>query len=209
MDVTELGEFDLDGFMAGLKDGAETEALTNKVIKKQIILALDASNSMLGYKIGAVNDAVNNLVSKLKTLDRSAGCEVSVYVIGFSARLFRWTGSFTPVSKFQYSYVETADGLTNMSALFEELADVTEKQLEDDAEKYAVLFSDGLSTEDYTKSADRWKNTGRYQDIRKIAVAFEEDLEDEQSAAFFRDFTASGSVLPIQDAEALHAILLD
>ena len=75
MDITELGEFDLDGFMAGLKDGAETEALTNKVIKKQIILALDASNSMLGYKIGAVNDAVNNLVSKLKTLDRSAGCE--------------------------------------------------------------------------------------------------------------------------------------
>ena len=59
MDITELGEFDLDGFMAGLKDGAETEALTNKVIKKQIILALDASNSMLGYKIGAVNDAVN------------------------------------------------------------------------------------------------------------------------------------------------------
>lgn len=208
IDVSELGEFNLDDFLDEMGGNTSQPESPKRVIKKQVVLALDASNSMHGYKIGAVNDVVNNLITKLKTLDRSSNYSISIHVIGFAARLFRWNGTFVPVSEFQYSYVETADGLTNMKALFEELTNVTDHHMNDDAEKYTVLFSDGLSTEDYVDSANQWKNTGRYKDIHKIAVSFDEDLEDVQSAAFFQDFTHSGPVLPIQDIERLYSLLL-
>ena len=87
----ELGDFDLESFMDEAKDADFSIKDIRNDSMRQIVFVIDASNSMQGHKIGAVNDCVNNIISKLKTLDRSQEDSVNVSVMGFSTRLFRWT----------------------------------------------------------------------------------------------------------------------
>ena len=114
----ELGEFDLDSFMNESSESESAATSTGEGSSRQIVFVIDASNSMQGHKIGAVNDCVNNIISKLRSLDRSQENAIRISVIGFSTRLFRWTDSFVRASEFKYSYVEMVDGLTDINAAF-------------------------------------------------------------------------------------------
>lgn len=205
----ELGEFDLDSF---LKDDAPEEIVPIKntnSCNRQIILAVDASNSMQGYKVGAVNDTVNNIINKLNSIGRNQDGAISVAVIGFSSRLFRWTDGFVPVHDFKFSYVESTDGLTDINALFEELARLAAEGMDSEAKKYVVLFSDGLPTEDYSVSISKWKRTRVYNDIEKISVSFDDDLMDPQSREFLEEFADHGKVMSIKNQEELLSVILN
>ena len=199
----ELGEFDIDSFM-NMNDSAYIAVPgkgDNCVL--QIVFAIDASNSMQGYKIGAANDCVNNTISKLKSFDRGQGYSISISVIGFSSRLFRWTNGFVPIENFRFSYVETVDGLTDVNALFHELTDLSNSCMNTEAKKIVVLFSDGLSTEDYDKSLEQWRRTKQYKDITKLVVSFDGDMADPQSMDFFRGFTDGGIIISVNEQEKL------
>lgn len=205
----ELGEFDLDSF---LNDDAPEEIAPIKnssSCNRQIILAVDASNSMQGYKVGAVNDTVNNILSKLNSIGRNQDGAISVAVIGFSSRLFRWTDGFVPVHDFKFSYVESTDGLTDINALFEELTRLAVEGMNAEAKKIVVLFSDGLPTEDYSVSISKWKQTRFYNDVEKISVSFDDDLLDPQSREFLEEFADHGQVLSIKDKEELLSAILN
>lgn len=204
----EIGEFDLDSFIAESADKANSIVDSGEEVSRQIIFLLDASNSMQGYKIGAVNDCVNNILSKLKKLDRTQAKPINIFAIGFSSRMFKWTDSFVRASEFQYSYIESVDGLTDINAVFKELIPIT-NEMERGAKKYVVLFSDGLITEDCSESLARWQQTEQYSDITKIAVAFDDDLRDPQSSSFFEDFVGSGLVISISSQEQLLKTLMD
>lgn len=203
----ELGEFDLDSFMEESEDNESAIVNAGEGTSRQIIFVIDASNSMQGHKIGSVNDCVNNILSKLRSLDRSQENPISISVIGFSSRLFKWTESFVRASDFKYSYVEMVDGVTDINAALQELTVLT-NHMEKDTKKYVVLFSDGLTTEDYTENLAYWKQAELYSDIVKIAIAFDDDLRDSQSVSFFKDFVGSGMVIPITDQEQLLTALL-
>lgn len=203
----ELGEFDLDSFMNESAKSESAVTSTEKVTSRQLVFVIDASNSMQGHKIGAVNDCVNNIISKLRSLDRSQENTIGISVIGFSTRLFRWTDSFVRASEFKYSYVEMVDGVTDINVALRELIVLT-NHMENDAKKYVVLFSDGLTSEDYTENLAHWKQAEPYSDIVKIAVAFDDDLRDSQSVSFFKDFVGSGMIVPIKDQEQLLTALL-
>lgn len=207
-DGIELGEFDIRDFMDEKAGSRAEPTVSTETAERQIVFAIDASNSMQGYKIGAVNDIVNNAISKLKSYARIKPHSINISVIGYSSRLFRWTQAFVPIEDFKYSYVETADGLTDINALFQELHELTEKHMHPESKKFVVLFSDGLPTSDYHETRNRWTNTHIYEDIHKIVVAFDEDFNDPQSAEFFRQFTDSGSVIPVKNQEELLASLL-
>ena len=204
----ELGDFDLDSFMDEAKDADSSIENKKNDSVRQIVFVIDASNSMQGHKIGAVNDCVNNIISKLKTMDRSQENSVNVSVMGFSTRLFRWTNGFVRASEFKYSYVEMVDGLTDVNAALQELTDLTSNDMKKEAKKFTVLFSDGLFAEDYSSSLAKWKSTQQYPDIIKIAVAFEEDLQDPQSKGFYQEFVDTGIILPMAKQEDLLSILL-
>lgn len=206
----DLGDFDFEGFL----ENAETLELDTTSPKeagceRQIVLAIDASNSMRGYKIGSINDYVNNIISKLKTVSHTNGKQLSIAVVGFASKLFRWTNSFVPVAAFQYSYVEMVDGLSNINALLVELNNLTRNQMCQDAQKYVVLFSDGLMTEEYRTSLQEWRQAEQYSDIVKVVVGFDDDLHDEQSVEFFNDFVERGQVLSIKEPDKLLSILLE
>ena len=204
----ELGDFDLESFMDEAQDAdSSIEDIRNDSMR-QIVFIIDASNSMQGHKIGAVNDCVNNIISKLKMLDRSQENSVNVSVMGFSTKLFRWSNGFVRASEFKYSYVEMVDGLTDVNAVLQELTDLTNNDMNKKAKKYTVLFSDGLLTEDYSTSLAKWKSTQQYPDIMKIAVAFDEDLQDPQSKDFYQEFVDTGIILPMTKQEELLSILL-
>ncbi|MCM1104459.1 MAG: VWA domain-containing protein [Clostridium sp.] len=208
-DKIELGKFDIRDFMNEEATFETEAAVSDETVERQIVFAIDASNSMQGHKIGAVNDIVNNVISKLKSYARTQPHSINISVIGYSSRLFRWTQAFVPIEDFKYSYVEMADGLTDINALFQELFDLTENHMHPESRKFVILFSDGLPTSDYHEMHSKWTNTNMYKDIHKIAVAFDEDLNDPQSSEFFCRFTDSGTVIPVKDQENLLASLLN
>lgn len=203
----ELGEFDLESFMNESEESESATVYAGEGASRQIVFVIDASNSMQGHKIGSVNDCVNNILSKLRSLDRNQEDPISISVIGFSSRLFKWTESFVRASDFKYSYVEMVDGVTDINAALQELIMLT-NNMEKDAKKYVIIFSDGLTTEDYTENLAHWKQAELYSDIVKIAVAFDDDLCDSQSVSFFENFVGSGMVIPITDQERLLSTLL-
>lgn len=205
----ELGEFDIVSFMTETESNDSTPQEIEVCNKRQIIFAIDASNSMQGYKIGAVNDCVNNVLSKLRSVARRKDSDICVSVIGFASRLFRWTNGFIPADDFKYSYVEMVDGLTDVNALLEELIALTETSMDMESKKFVVLFSDGLSTEEYSSSIERWSKTKQYNVISKIIVAFEDDLRDPQSMDFFRSFTDKGLIISVKEQEKLLSTLLN
>ncbi|MCM1060065.1 MAG: VWA domain-containing protein [Eubacterium sp.] len=208
-DGIELGVFDFDSFMDEETNSEPEQTASIEVVERQIVFAIDASNSMQGHKIGAVNDIVNNVISKLESYGRTQPHSISISVVGYSSRLFRWTNAFVPTEDFKYSYVEMVDGLTDINALFQELFELAEQHMHLSAKKFVVLFSDGLPTSDYHEAQYKWATTDQYKDIYKIAVAFDDDLTDPQSAEFFRQFTDPGTVISVKEQEKLLSILLD
>ncbi len=205
----ELGEFDLDCFINESLDNENAITNTGGTVTRQVVFVIDASNSMQGYKIGAVNDCVNNIISKLRSLDRSKANPISISVIGFSSRLFKWTESFVPASDFKYSYVEMVDGITDLNAAFQELTSLTSNSMKKEARKYVVLFTDGLPTEDYSKRYEQWQRTELFPEITRVIVAFDNDLCDPQCMSFFKDFVSNGLIIPITEQEQLLATLLN
>lgn len=203
----ELGEFDLDSFMNESVASESVITGTGEGASRQIVFIIDASNSMQGHKIGAVNDCVNNIISKLRSLDRSQENTIMISVIGFSTRLLKWTDSFVRASEFKYSYVEMVDGLTDINAAFNELT-MLSNNMEKESRKYVVLFSDGLFAEDYSESMAQWSRVELFSEIGRIAVAFDDDLHDTQSIAFFKEFVGAGLIVPISDQEQLLSALL-
>lgn len=207
-DEFDIGEFDIDSFMKDAENEEVQDISTSIVSNRQIVFAIDASNSMYGYKIGAVNDSVNNIIAKLKSLSHGQGKSVDISVIGYSTRLFRWTNGFVPSNEFKYSYVEMVDGLSDINALFLELVDLAEKHMDIEAKKFVILFSDGLPTEDYTENFERWRHVEQYKDIIKIVVAFDDDLADTQSIEFFKSFADDGLIIRINEQENLLSAIL-
>ena len=204
----ELGEFDFADFLQASDPEDAASPQGGSRLSLQVVFAIDASNSMQGYKIGAVNDCVNNVISKLRSIAHSRRESIEVSVVGFSTRLFRWTNAFVPVERFDYSYVEMVDGLTDVNALLRELVVLSENHMDDDSRKFVVLFSDGLPTESYGDSLKSWTQTKHYKSTYKIVLAFDDDIADPQSLEFFRDFIDSGSLMRIQEQEDLLGLLL-
>lgn len=203
----ELGEFDLDSFMSESADGESVVTNTKDGVSRQIVFVIDASNSMQGHKIGAVNDCVNNIISKLRSLDRNQENSINISVIGFSTRLFKWADSFVRAAEFKYSYVEMVDGLTDINAVFHEFT-ILSHNMEKEAKRYVVLFSDGLFIEDYSESMAEWSQVDLFSDTEKIAVVFDDDLQDSQSLSFYKEFVGPGLIIPIKDQEQLLSVLL-
>lgn len=208
-DQIELGEFDFRDYMAEEVSSEAESTDFYEIVDRQIVFVIDASNSMQGHKIGAINDIVNNAISKLRSYARIKPHSINISVIGYSSRLFRWTHAFVPIENFKYSYVEMVDGLTDINALFQELFELTEHHMHPASKKFVVLFSDGLPTSDYHETRKKWTDTDLYRDIHKIVVAFEDDLSDPQSAEFFIQFADSGTVIPVKNHENLLVLLLN
>jgi uncharacterized protein YegL len=154
-----------------------------------LFFLIDASGSMKGSKIGAVNEAILNVVPELRDVsENNADALVKIAALAFSTGA-RWMYE-TPVEaeKFQWSYID-AGGLTDMGEAFKMLEGKLSKK-EFMRETYGAfapalfLLSDGAPTDDYKNSLEKLRKNNWFKHAIKVAVAIGDDADRDMLAEF-------------------------
>ena len=87
-----------------------------------VFFIIDISGSMKGARIGAVNDAIRNLLPELKKREASnSNAEIKVAIMEFSSKANWITLTPQPVSSFVFNDITYVYGGTNYGAAFSAL----------------------------------------------------------------------------------------
>ncbi|MBQ1398115.1 MAG: VWA domain-containing protein [Clostridia bacterium] len=127
-DSFDFGEFDnLDTGVNVQRQPVVTPDVSHIVtsLKKRamvVIFVVDISGSMKGARIGAVNDAIRNVLPELKKREKSStSAEIKVAILEFSTNA-RWRTLIPePVSTFRFTDITDVYGGTNYGKAFEKL----------------------------------------------------------------------------------------
>lgn len=141
---------------------------------------IDVSKSMAGRKIGAVNDAVNNIVYRLKRFVGSRDLTFKIVSMTYADKPY-WSNSIpVEVSGYVFSDLLTIGTESNLGIALTELNEKLLRQSEVDTEKGAsttiVIFSDGMSTDDIRAPLEVLKNNEMFVNSNRIAVTFDDEL---------------------------------
>ncbi len=152
-------------------------------IIKRVIFLIDRSGSMDGTTIGTINSVMEELLSEMDEHSiRIAAAEVDEQV--------EWkTQEPTPAARFG-SWERTRSGsFSNLGEMFSQLAvrlkrsDWQESGKKGSAD-YFILFSDGLSSDEYKKGLSALFAIPAFQTGKRMAVNFSEIRNDELLEAF-------------------------
>ncbi|MDR1231170.1 MAG: VWA domain-containing protein [Spirochaetaceae bacterium] len=155
-----------------------------------LFFVVDASGSMEGSKIGAVNAAIEEVIPALKEVsDENADAQIKVAVLEFSSGV-RWITAGGPVEldQFYWNYMD-AGGVTDLGeackALNEKLS--TKGFMRETTGSFApaiFLMSDGEPTDDWQRGLDQLKQNNWFKAGVKVAVAIGDDANQDVLAAF-------------------------
>jgi uncharacterized protein YegL len=174
-----------------------------------LFFLVDASGSMSGSKIGALNTAIEEVMPELRDLSLSnADAQIKIAAIEFSSGT-KWLTS-VPVSAeiFCWNYLD-AGGSTDMGAAFHELntkLSIKEFMHEATGSFAPVLFllSDGEPTDDFDGGLDELKKNNWYKHSIKVAIAIGDDANKQKLA----EFTGSmESVIEVHNSAALKKMI--
>ena len=182
---------------------------TVKISRRAMTLffLIDTSTSMEGSKIGAVNDAVENVLPMISEISsENPDAEIRIAALEFSSGT-RWIyDEPKPASDFVWQDVQ-ADGLTSMGEAFQELNGRMSAGSFMNGPCFApviLLLSDGGPTDDYESGLDELKKNKWYRHAIKVAIAIGEDADRDVLA----EFTGSKeSVLTVHNIEALKQVI--
>jgi len=143
-------------------------------------LIIDVSDSMHGNKIGAVNDAVNNMIFRLKRVKMAKDITLKVVSLTYSDEV-NWSTPFpVDVTSFTYSDPAVHGKASNMGKVLEELDAKLKRQAEASVSVTTnttiIFFTDGLMTDDWSASLEKIKNNDTFHKANKIAVTFGDEL---------------------------------
>ena len=143
-------------------------------------LIIDVSDSMHGNKIGAVNDAVNNMIFRLKRVKMAKDITLKVVSLTYSDEV-NWSTPFpVDVTSFTYSDPTVHGKASNMGKVLDELDAKLKRQAEASVSVTTnttiIFFTDGLMTDDWSASLEKIKNNDTFQKSNKIAVTFGDEL---------------------------------
>lgn len=209
----DFESFDLDSFDFGdfdtLETGFEfqsqpidTPDVANIVtsLKKRamvVFFVIDISGSMRGARIGAVNDAIRNVLPELKKRERgNTAAEIKVAVLEFSTKANWRTISPEPVSTFQYKDIEFVGGGTNYGTAFAELNDklTRKKFLNSTAGAYTpliIFMTDGKPSDMglYREELQKLKQNKWFQYSTRAGIAIEEGALSPECKRVLLEFT--------------------
>ncbi|MCM1524902.1 MAG: VWA domain-containing protein [Ruminococcus sp.] len=190
----------------------ETAAIARRVMT--IFLLVDASGSMQGEKMGAVNSAVEEMIPDLRKLSESnADAEIKLAVLKFADDC-EWV-SPKPVSLENFGDWEemTAGGLTALGAACKELSlklsQKTGYMTKADAPigYYApvvILLSDGGPTDDFKDGIAKLKENKWFKAALKIAVA----IGKKADMSVLEEFTDNVElVIPVSNSSTLKKVI--
>ena len=174
-----------------------------------LFFLVDTSGSMVGDKIGSVNDAIRETVPDLQDLSNSnADAAIKIATLQFATDV-QWLYP-QPIDSGDFRWNDLqVGGLTSLGAALNELNKKLSKSqfLQEAAGSFApviILLSDGGPTDDYKKGLDSIKQNNWFKHAIKIAIAIGNDADKNVLTEFTGN---SEAVIEVHNRSALKAII--
>lgn len=141
---------------------------------------VDVSGSMRGRKIGSVNDAVNNIIHRLRRFVKNRRLTAKIIMLAYADEP-RWS-NFIPVNvtSFAFNDLQPEGEASHLGKALEELDRKLSRQGNTDSEKgrstTIIFFTDGLSTDDLQGSVDILAKNEIFCNSNRIGVTFNDEL---------------------------------
>jgi uncharacterized protein YegL len=189
-------------------------ALTDKIEipRRTMVLffVIDASGSMDGSKIGAVNTAIQEVIPAIREVsEENADAQIKIAALEFSSGT-RWLTPSGPVpaENFSWNFIDAA-GTTDFGAacraLNEKLS--TKAFMQEATGSFApaiFLLSDGDPTDDWPRELSALKQNNWFRAAVKVAVA----IGDDANKDVLKEFTGSmEAVLEVHNAAMLKKMI--
>ena len=179
-----------------------------------LLFVIDNSGSMAGKNIGAVNNAIRDIISIMPEIQEdTADAVIKISALKFSDKAEWIYQEPREVCDFKWSDL-TADGGTNLSGAYDELSSWLSKksnggQMPDigGVAPIIILLTDGLPTShDWGNHLDTLKKKGWFKVALKYALAI--NIDTDEAMDVLTKFTGNPeTVLKIYTAEALRRVI--
>jgi uncharacterized protein YegL len=175
-----------------------------------LFFLIDTSGSMEGNKIGAVNDAVVNVLPMLNDIsETNPDAEIKVAALEFSSGV-NWLYDEPKLAKDFIWQDVTAGGLTSLGGACAELAAKLSRNggfMQSDSGSFApaiILLSDGGPTDNYEAGLAKLQTNNWFKSAIKIAIAIGDDADKD----VLKQFTGnSEAVITVHNIDALKQII--
>lgn len=184
---------------------------TVEIPRKTMVLffVVDTSGSMMGDKIGALNDAIRETVPDLKDLsENNADAKIKIATLQFDSKV-EWLNT-EPIDSENFVWNDLqASGLTSLGAALMELKDKLslKKFMKEAVGSFApviILLSDGAPTDDYKLALDEIKKNNWFKHAIKVAIAIGNDADKTVLAEVVGNTEA---VIDVHSKEALKKLI--
>ncbi len=175
-----------------------------------LFFVIDTSGSMAGSKIGAVNDAVVNVLPMLDEISvTNPDAEIKVAALEFSTGCSWLYNEPKLASEFVWQDVQ-ASGLTSLGAACEELENKLSRSkgfMQSASGSFApaiILLSDGAPTDNYEAGLAKLKGNNWFKSAIKVAIAIGDDADKD----VLTKFTGTNeAVFTVHNIDALKQII--
>ena len=175
-----------------------------------LFFLIDTSGSMEGNKIGAVNDAVVNVLPMLNDIsETNPDAEIKVAALEFSSGV-NWLYDEPKLAKDFIWQDVTAGGLTSLGGACAELAAKLSRNggfMQSASGSFApaiILLSDGGPTDNYEVGLAKLQSNNWFKSAIKIAIAIGDDADKD----VLKQFTGnSEAVITVHNIDALKQII--
>lgn len=162
-----------------------------------VFFVVDISGSMRGARIGAVNDAIRNVLPELKKRERSnTAAEIKIAILEFSTRANWRTLTPEPISTYQYQDIVDVGGGTNYGAAFAALNEKLSRGqfLNATAGAYTpliIFMTDGKPSDMglYHEELERLKRNKWFRYSTRAGIAIEEGALSPECKHVLLEFT--------------------
>ena len=174
-----------------------------------LFFLIDTSGSMEGSKIGAVNDAVANVLPMLDEISaENPDAEIKVAALEFSSGVHWLYSEPKLASDFVWQDVK-AGGLTSLGAACAELSSKLSRSgyMQSASGSFApaiILLSDGGPTDDFDSGLNKLKANNWFKAAIKIAIAIGDDADKDVLKQFAGN---SEAVFTVHNIDALKQII--
>jgi uncharacterized protein YegL len=174
-----------------------------------IFFMIDTSGSMEGNKIGAVNDAVENVLPMIGEIsDSNPDAEIKVAALEFSSGCTWLYDEPKLAPDFVWQNV-VAGGLTSLGQACQEMSAKLSRSgfMKSASGSYApaiILLSDGGATDNFDQGIEKLKTNNWFKAAIKIAIAIGDDADKDELKKFTGNLEA---VIEVHNIEALKQII--
>lgn len=169
----------------------------------------DTSGSMAGNKIGALNDAITNILPMISEISNTnPDAEIKIAALQFSSGT-SWLYD-EPKNAEDFVWQEQkASGLTSLGEACSELEKVMHRNgfMKSASGSFApaiILLSDGGATDNFDQGIEKLKTNNWFKAAIKIAIAIGDDADKDELKKFTGNLEA---VIEVHNIEALKQII--